>query len=226
MEYPKTSDMLPEKNAVKHSPIINFFAHCFSYIFHPLFIPLYVTYYLVFINSDYFVGFGSKEKSWIILQVILNMIFFPALTVLLLKGVGFIESVFLKTQRDRIIPYMAAGIFFFWMYLVFRNQSEIPQILTAFIFGVFLASSAALIANIYFKISMHAIGCGGMLGLMIVVLNANASSPFTLPLMIAIFITGIVCTSRLIVSDHTQKDIYLGLLCGFFCQFISAAFLL
>ena len=214
------------KNTYKHSGIVTVFANLFSYIFHPLFIPLYVTYYLVFINSDYFVGFGSKEKSWIILQVILNMIFFPALTVLLLKGVGFIESVFLKTQRDRIIPYMAAGIFFFWMYLVFRNQSEIPEILTAFIFGVFLASSAALIANIYFKISMHAIGCGGMLGLMIVVLNANASSPFTLPLMIAIFITGIVCTSRLIVSDHTQKDIYLGLLCGFFCQFISAAFLL
>ncbi|MCW3092255.1 MAG: hypothetical protein JWP81_3324 [Ferruginibacter sp.] len=213
-------------NTYKHPGIVIFFSKLFSYIFHPLFIPLYVTWYLVFVHHNYFAGYGEKAKTWVMLRVALNMVFFPLLTVLLLKGVGFIESIFLKKQKDRIIPYMGAGIFFFWMYLVFHNQPEIPQILTAFTFGVFLASSVALIANIYFKISMHAIGCGGMLGLMVVVLNTNAASPFTLPLTIAILITGIICTSRLIVSDHTQKDIYLGLLGGFFCQFISAAFLL
>jgi hypothetical protein len=73
---------------------------------------------------------------------------------------------------------------------------------------------------------MHAIGCGGMLGIMLVVLNNNFSSPFTLPLMAAILITGIVCSSRLIVSDHTQKDIYLGLFVGFISQLLSATFLL
>ncbi len=73
---------------------------------------------------------------------------------------------------------------------------------------------------------MHAIGCGGMLGLFMVVLQTNPSSPFALPLMVSIFITGVVCTSRLIVSDHTQKDIYRGLLLGFCCQIVSAAFLL
>ncbi|HUS01165.1 MAG TPA: hypothetical protein VMY77_05535 [Chitinophagaceae bacterium] len=208
----------------KHSPVVTFFAKFFSYLFHPLFIPLYVGWYLVFIHHSYFAGFGEQARTWVMLRIVLNMVFFPAITVFLLKGVGFIESIFLKKQKDRIIPYMASGIFFFWMYLVFHNQPEIPKILTAFTFGVFLASSLALLANIYFKISMHAIGCGGMLGLMIVVLYDSATSPFTLPLIIAILITGIVCTSRLIVSDHSQNDIYLGLLVGFICQFISAAF--
>ena len=213
-------------NTYKHSAIVKILAKIISVVFHPLFIPLYVVYYLVFIHDGYFTGFSDKARSWVLIRVALNMIFFPAVTVLLLKGVGFIDSIYLRKQRDRIIPYMAAGIFFFWMYLVFRNQSEIPQILTAFTFGAFLSSSVALLANIYFKISMHAIGCGGMIGLMIVVLNTNPSSPFTLPLMIAIFITGLVCTSRLIVSDHMPGDIYTGLFVGFVCQFISAAFLL
>jgi hypothetical protein len=214
------------ENTYKHPALVTFFAKLLSYIFHPLFIPLYVTWYLVFVHHSYFAGFGDKAKTWIMLRVALNMVFFPALTVLLLRGVGFIESIFLKKQKDRIIPYMASGIFFFWMYLVFRNQQEIPQILTVFAFGVFLSSSVALLANIYFKISMHAIGCGGMLGLMLVVLNTNPASPFALPLIIAIFITGIVCSSRLIVSNHAPKDIYAGLLFGSLCQFISAAFLL
>src|SRR5437773_1616371 len=135
-----------EQDTYRHSAIVTFFAKLFSYIFHPLFIPLYVTWYLVFVNHNYFAGYGEKAKTWVMLRVALNMVFFPALTVLLLKGVGFIESIFLKKQRDRIIPYMAAGIFFFWMYLVFRNQPEIPAILTAFTFGVFLSSSLALLA--------------------------------------------------------------------------------
>lgn len=213
-------------NTNTYPVLITVFAKVFSYVLHPLFIPLYVTWYLVFVHHSYFAGYGEQARTWVMLRVALNMVFFPALTVLLLKGLGFIESVFLKKQRDRIVPYMAAGIFFFWMYLVFRNQPEIPRILTSFTFGVFLASSVALIANIYFKISMHAVGCGGMLGLLIVVLNTNPSSPFTLPLMIAIFMTGIVCTSRLIVSDHTPKDIYLGLLYGFLCQVMSAIYIL
>ena len=213
-------------NTYKHSVVVNVFAKIISVVFHPLFIPLYIAYYIIFVHESYFTGIGEKERMRVLMWVALNMIFFPAVTVLLLKGVGFIDSIYLKNQRDRIIPYIAAGIFYFWMYLVFRNQPDIPQILTAFTFGAFLASSVALIANIYFKISMHAIGCGGMIGLMIVVLNTNPSSPFTLPLMIAIVITGLVSTARLIVSDHKQGDIYMGLFSGFFCQFVSAAFIL
>jgi hypothetical protein len=214
------------QNTYKFPLVITAAAKLFSYIFHPLFIPLYAGWYLVYIHHGYFAGYGEQARSWVMLQIALNMVFFPALTVFLLKQVGFIESIFLKKQKDRIIPYMAAGIFFFWMYLVFHNREEVPKILTAFVFGVFLSSSIGLLANIYFKISMHAMGCGGIIGLMIVVLNTNPASPFTLPLMAAIFITGLVCTSRFIVSDHTQKDIYAGILFGFFCQLISAAFLL
>ena len=206
--------------------IVIVLAKLFSYIFHPLFIPLYAGWYLVYVHHSYFAGYSEQARSWVILRMALNMVFFPALTVLLLKQLGFIESVFLRKQKDRIVPYMAAGIFFFWMYLVFHNQPEIPGILTAFTFGVFLSSSIGLVANIYFKISMHAIGCGGIIGLMIVVLNTNPSSPFTLPIMTAVFITGIVCTSRLMVSDHTPKDIYSVIFFGFCCQLISAFFLL
>ena len=154
------------------------------------------------------------------------MIFFPLLSVVLLKAVGFIDSFFLKTQKDRIIPYMTSGIFYFWMYLVFRNQPGIPSIVTSFVLGIFLTSSAGLLANIYFKISMHAMGCGGMIGLMLVVLKTSNYQPFTFPFIIFILITGIVCTARMVISDHSQKEIYFGLLVGFLCQFVSAAFIL
>jgi hypothetical protein len=105
-------------------------AHLFSYIFHPLFIPAIATWYLAFIQQGYFTGIAPREKLFIVIRVAYNTIFYPALTVLLLKSLGFIDSILLKTQRERIIPYVAANIFYFWMYLVFRNQPDVPSILT------------------------------------------------------------------------------------------------
>jgi len=43
-------------------------------------------------------------------------------------------------------------------------------------------------------------------------------------LSIAILISGIVCTSRLIVSDHKPKEIYCGFLIGVFSQLAAHYF--
>jgi hypothetical protein len=206
----------------KHSLIIKLLANFFSYLFHPIFIPLYVTWMLAFIHPNYFVGFSTMGKYKILLLVAINAFAFPLITVLLLKGLGFINSIFLRTQKDLIIPYIASMTFFFWTQYVLREQNFVPRILVAFMFGVFISSSAALIANIYYKISMHAIGMGGMLGLFLVVMQQNTML-MTGPLTFVLLTTGIVCTSRMIVSDHQPKEIYTGLMVGLICQFIGAA---
>jgi hypothetical protein len=204
---------------------VKFFAHLFSYLFHPLFIPVYVAWFITFIHPSYFSGFNPHQKTWIIIRIAYTMVFFPFITVVLLKGLGFSKSIFLKTQQERIIPYISCGIFFFWAYLVFRNQPEIPKILTTFTFGVFLSSSAALLANIRMKISMHAIGMGGLLGIFIVIMYQNTML-MTWPLALALLITGLVCTSRMIVSNHTSREIYAGLVLGLLCQFVASVIIL
>ena len=196
-----------------------------SVCFHPLFIPLYVVFFIAYIHPTAFTGFSMMQKRQVMLIIALNVVAFPLLTVLLLKAVGFISSLYMNTSRDRIIPYIACGIFFFWAFTVFRQQSGYPDLLTSFLFGIFLASSAGLIANIYFKISMHAIGMGGLVGFMLIIFRSG-SMLMTWPLALAILLTGFVCTSRLIISDHTQKDIYTGLVVGLLTQFAAALYIL
>lgn len=200
-------------------------AHFFSYVFHPLFIPLYVMYFLLFVHPSYAAGFDTRIKMQAVLIVALNAVFFPLFCVLLLKGLGFIQSVFLHTQKDRIIPYIASGVFFFWTWHVFRQQSQYHPIFASFFFGVLLTASAALLANIYFKISMHAMGMGGVIGLFLVIMSYNTML-MTWPLSLAVLITGIVCTSRLIISNHSAGDIYLGLIVGTICQVAAAVIML
>jgi hypothetical protein len=209
----------------KISPALKWPALLLSYLFHPIFIPVYVLLFLVYIHPSYFSGFSEGTKLRTIFILVQNAVFYPLFCVLLLKGVGFIQSIFLRTQKDRIIPYIACGIFFFWTFTVFKENAQFPRIVPSFMLGVFLASSAALIANIYFKISMHAIGLGGMLGIFIVI-ALGYSMLMTWPLSIALLITGLVCTARLLVSDHTPKDIYGGLFLGILSQFIAAYIIL
>ncbi len=208
-------------NAIQQPLWLRIPAHVVSILFHPLFVPVYVVYFIIFVHPHYFSGFSTPDKAQVILIVLLNAVFFPLLSVLLLKGVGFIQSVFLHTQKDRIIPYMACSIFFFWTYHVFREQNQYPIVLTAFFFGILLSASAALMANIYYKISMHAIGMGGLIGIGLVIMKSNTML-MTWPLCIALLIAGLVCTSRLIVSNHTNREIYMGLVFGLLCQLVAA----
>jgi hypothetical protein len=78
-----------------------------------------------------------------------------------------------------------------------------------------------LIANIYFKISMHAIGMGGWVGIFLIIANTE-SMLMSWPLASVLLLSGMVCTARLIVSDHTPKEIYVGLLVGILSQFVGA----
>jgi len=213
------------QSEIKFPAVVKVFAYFFSVIFHPLFIPMICTWFLAFFQPGYFTGIPTREKWWIVIRVGYNTIFYPALTVLLLKGLGFIKSIFLKTQRERIVPYIATNIFYFWMFLVFKNQPEVPLILTSYMFGIFIASSAGLIANIYFKISMHALAIGSLCGLMLLIIFSGFTYAVFLIAMLIFLVTGIVCTSRMIVSDHKPIEIYSGILIGILCQLISYGFI-
>ncbi len=204
------------------NPALKWPANFFSYIFHPVFIPIYAIVFFVYLHPSYFSGFSASGKLQTVIISVINLVAFPLLSVLLLKALGFIDSIFLRTRKDRIVPYMACGIFFFWAYTVFKKQGMYPPIMANFILGVFLAASAGLIANIYFKVSMHAMGVGGLLGVFLVIAKEN-SMLMTWPLTLALLVTGVVCTARLVLNMHTQKDIYVGLLLGIVSQIVAAA---
>ena len=136
----------------------------------------------------------------------------PLVTVLLAKGLGFIDSVMLRSQKDRIIPYIACGIYYFWIWYVLHNQ-QAPAILVVLTLAIFLASSAGLLFNSFFKISMHAISIGVSLAFMYLLALVSGAS-FGVYLSITLLISGLVCTSRLINSDHEPKEVYYGLLIG------------
>ncbi len=215
---------LQEFRAASFSPqpaILRVPAKIISYIFHPVFIPVYVAWFLINVQPYLFVSFIDWTKTTTMIQFLVMYSFFPLVTTLLLKRLDFISSIYLKTQRDRIIPYIVCMIYYFWVWYVLYRQPDYPPAIIQFSLAVFVASIVGLMANIYFKISMHAISTGVML--MFIILQAlNGNDGFGIYISVALLITGLVCTSRFIVSDHTPKEVYVGLLAGFFSQLIAS----
>ncbi|HEX8358256.1 MAG TPA: hypothetical protein VF610_12615 [Segetibacter sp.] len=205
--------------------ILKLLARFFSYLFHPLFIPLYVAAYIIFIHPYAFAVYDQKQKIFRLLHVFVLTVFFPAMTVFLLWRLRFAESIYLRTQKERIIPYVASIIYFFWTFYVSKNLEGTPKTMVFFFLGIFLAASAALMANNYFKISMHALAVGGACAFMIL-LGLVSEEPMGLPIAIATLVTGTVCTSRLLVSDHKPYEVYWGLTLGALCQVVSCYIIL
>jgi hypothetical protein len=203
--------------------IIRVLAHVLSFLFHPLFIPTFISTYLIYVHPYAFSAFDERAKGMQLISIFLLTAFFPAFTVFLLKRLGFASSVYLRTQKERIIPYVASMFFFFWTYYVSKNLSASPAVFRMMLLGVFIASIAALMANIYFKVSMHALAMGGMFAFFLI-LALLGSSPVTIYLTLAILIAGLVCSARLIVSDHHPFDVYAGFLLGVISQTIALFF--
>ena len=137
----------------------------------------------------------------------------------MLKAVGFIDSIQLHTQKDRIIPYVACITFFFWSFYVSKKLGD-PSELTAFLLSAFIASSASLIINNYMKVSMHAMGVGGLVAFFSLLLFANRLDD-VFSLLLVFLIAGITTTSRFIVSDHKPAEITVGFVTGVLIQVIT-----
>jgi hypothetical protein len=107
--------------------------------------------------------------------------------------------------------------FYWWMHYLSRNFTDQPMVLQFFYTGIFMATSVGLIANNFYKISLHGIGMGG--ACMAVILFAfYYHQPLGIPISGVLLLTGIVASSRLYISDHSQKEVYMGLLVGALCQ--------
>ena len=202
------------------SPALRKAAKIISYLFHPLFVPLYVGLFLLY-EARVFPDKTPWQKTLVLIQFFIYYTFLPLITALLAKGLGFVDSIQMKTQRDRIIPYIVCEIFYFWGWYVFKNLF-FHKVVIMFGLAVFLACSLGLILNAFMKISMHAMSMGVVTTfLMLSALMVDMS--FGLYISIGFLMAGITISARFIDSNHTNREIYWGFFIGVLAQ--AAAYL-
>ena len=193
------------------------FAKIISYLFHPLLLPTFGLFLIFHLDAGLWLP-SLQMQLFLYLLTLTATFFLPLLISLLLLKTKQIASLEMSTKEERKIPYLAASIFYFSeSYLLIKL--EIPALIQAMILGATVLVVSVLIINLFWKISSHMVGIGGLCGMMIAVssrLQINMHFVF-----IALFlIAGLVAFSRLKLNAHNPAQVYLGFLLGVAVQII------
>ena len=211
---------LAQNDVIHQQPLLKIIAKIISYILHPLFIPTYIFIWLAWRFPESFAGISPAGMMFKKISVFLNASFFPAFAVFLLWRLKFIESIYLRTQKDRIIPYIITMIFYWWMWYLSRSFEDQPEVLKFFYFGIFLTTVFGLIINNFIKISMHAMGAGSIFAFVILTCFFYKTLLGT-DIAVVTFLAGLICTARLLLNEHSTAEIYTGLIVGILCQLLG-----
>ena len=198
---------------------MRFVAMFISYLLHPVLIPSYGIFLLIWCNPYLFGNWPSYDSVMLMQSVILNSAFFPMFTVFLMVRLGFVESMEVTDRRERVLVFMAISFFFLWTYFVLQKNQ--PEFVSDVMLGVCIALFASFIITMLVdKISIHAMGMGGLFAIALFATNI-AIFDLTPIILLTILAAGLVGTARLLLNAHTPSQIYSGYMVGFLCQAIA-----
>ena len=145
-----------------------------------------------------------------------------------------VSSFNLAIRKERIPLFIGTLIFYVAAYVFARSLVFVlPTIYYSMMIGGILSVFLATIITLKWKISVHAMGISGVLGMLFATGEHISSSfymlpenPIFWPVISFIFLSGAICSSRLILKAHTPGQIYAGLIVGFFCLYLPVKFLI
>lgn len=188
------------------------FAMALSIIFQPIFVPLYSL--IIIFNANTYITYAVRPevKQFIYLVTILNTIILPVGVFYYFYRAKLIQSFHMHTARERSLPFLATLVFHLSTYYLF-TQAPMPGIFSNLVLGAALSVTAAFLINLKWKISIHMLGMGGIVGTIIgLILRYQIDA---VPLVISlVIISGLVGYSRLRLNAHTPLQVYAGFVLG------------
>jgi len=188
-----------------------------SVLLHPLFMPLYATWILL--NSGSYLSFAvsSPMKTVIYMIVLITTYILPAISSWFLYQKGVIKSLEMETRTERSLPLFSAIVSYIaGLYLLIKLP--LPKIFAVMLSGGLVVLVTAFLINLRWKISLHMLGIGGLMGLLLGfsgIFHANV----LLPVIITALVSGLLASVRLWRNAHSPAQIYIGFLTGFAVQY-------
>lgn len=158
--------------------------------------------------------------TWLVIGIVfVNTFMFPAISILMMRKLDFIESLEMPDKQQRIIPLVATIIFYVWAYLAIK-KTNYPIVMNIFMLGTLASLFISFFINVFQKLSLHMVGISGALTavlLLVFISPADMSYYF----LVMVLLAGAIATARLYLNAHTMKEVYTGFMVGMFGQVIG-----
>lgn len=193
-------------------------AQFLSVILHPVLMPCYALL-LIFRESTYFSHTVSPQSKYAIFSIIfLNTFLIPVLISYILVKRGWIKSLEMEKREERMLPFITNLILMiFSAFMIYKLK--LPRVFFLLTLGASAAIAVAVIINIKWKISIHMIGIGGLVGTFFG-LSTFLLIDLRFAIIIFLMISGLLGVARLTVGVHNPSQIYAGFLAGFLCEYL------
>ena len=197
-------------------------AQFISVLAHPLFMPSYAFSLLMYTNPYINMMISDSTKNVVIIILSLFTIILPILTAIILKQLRVIDSIYMKTTEERKWPFVFTLV---WYYMAFQLLAKlyIPQSFLLLMLGAISAIGLSLIITLRWKISIHMLGVGGLIGAIIGISHRFQFDHSNLIMLLLIF-AGLIGFARLKTHSHNYRQVYVGFLLGFLVEWISVLY--
>jgi len=183
-----------------------------TYISHPLLMLIYGLAILLNLNSYIAQMISFQGKIYIIAIATIAGVIFPLSFFFFLLKNNVIKTITMETKEERIIPFMMTGVFYYFIFYLFR-EINLPPLFTMYILFCTLLVAITVLINIWWKISVHMMAAGSIVGLLAgTSLTLNINLIFYISLFV--FFSGWIGFARLQLKAHNKAQIYIGFLLG------------
>lgn len=188
-------------------------ARIMSMIFTPFYLPL-VGLVALFLFS-YMSLLPLAYKLPMLLTVYISTILMPSLLIHLYRRFQGWTSKELGRKERRIVPYLISILCYFGCFFLMEYRNT-PRVISIILVAALVIQMVCALINVWWKISTHTAGIGGLAGGLVVYSIAFSFNPICW-LAFVILLAGMVGTARMILRQHTLAQVVAGFLVGVVC---------
>lgn len=196
---------------------IIFTAKMLSVVFTPFYLPiigllsLFIFSYLSLLPWTY--------KLFLLLMFYLFTVFVPTALIRFYRRYQGWTLIELGSRERRVIPYVIS-IFSYLVCYYIMAATHVPHFMGSILIAALVIQIACAIINLFIKISTHTAAIGGVAGALLAFSVIFSFNPVWW-LCIVLLLAGMVGTSRMILRQHSLRQVVLGFLAGVACSFVS-----
>lgn len=200
---------------MKEKEII-FTAKVLSVLFTPFYLPI-LGLLILFIFS--YLSLLPLTYKLFLLLMYLFTVFLPTALIRFYRCYQGWTLIELGSRERRAIPYVIS-IFSYLLCYYIMAATHVPHFMGSILIAALVIQVACAIINLFIKISTHTAAIGGVTGALLAFSVIFSFNPVWW-LCIVLLLAGMVGTSRMILRQHSLRQVVLGYLAGVACSFVS-----
>jgi membrane-associated phospholipid phosphatase len=124
----------------------------------------------------------------------------------------------MQAREERLFPYLSNFVLMLLSaYMIYLMR--LPRVFFLLTLGAAAAVLIAVIINTKWKISIHMVGLGALIGTLFG-LSSFLLIDLRMIIILFLIVAGLVGVARLTLGAHRPSQIYAGFLVGFLCEYL------